>query len=142
MFNIGMIAYFRHIRLVSDCIVPRYGNRTQLLWFRTRFGSRYLISALVRKAICKVQNNFHYQSERRTISKYIEIIHETKNVTPLVNGSAATCGTAGNMNASVEIIGFDFSGTAQYRTVSERCKYTSSYTNSLPAGRCNKHRET
>jgi hypothetical protein len=95
---------------------------------------------LVRVAIYKVQNKFHYQSERRATSKYMEIIHETKNATPLVNGSAATCGTArfaascrsnraqldfsgigraatygtaGSVNASVEIAGFDFSGTAR-----------------------------
>jgi hypothetical protein len=77
----------------------------------------------------------------------MEIIHETKNATPLVNGSAvphgmlrhtaaccgkfaavcrsnraqldfsgmgpaATRGTARNVNAPVEIAGFDFSGTA------------------------------
>jgi hypothetical protein len=35
-------------------------------------------------------------------------------------GPAATRGTARNMNAPVEIAGFDFSGTARYRTVSER----------------------
>jgi hypothetical protein len=33
---------------------------------------------------------------------------------------AATRGTARNVNAPVEIAGFDFSGTARYRTVSER----------------------
>jgi hypothetical protein len=65
------------------------------------------------------------------------IIHATKDSTPLVNfaascrsnrvqlyfssfGRAATYGTAGSVNASVEIAGFDFSGTARYRTVSER----------------------
>jgi hypothetical protein len=47
-------------------------------------------------------------------------IHETKNATPLVNGSAVPRGTACNVNAPVEIAGFDFSGTARYRTVSER----------------------
>jgi hypothetical protein len=35
-------------------------------------------------------------------------------------GRAATYGTARNVNAPVEIAGFDFSGTARYRTVSER----------------------
>jgi hypothetical protein len=35
-------------------------------------------------------------------------------------GPAATRGTARNVNAPVEIAGFDFSGTARYRTVSER----------------------
>ena len=58
-------------------------------------------------------------------------IHETKNATPVVNsnraqldfsgmGPAVTRGTARNVNAPVEIAGFDFSGTARYRTVSER----------------------
>jgi hypothetical protein len=77
-------------------------------------------------------------------------IPETKNATPLVNGSAvprdtarhaaanlpqyavlaqldfsgmgcaATRGTARSVNAPVELAGFDFSGTARYRTVSER----------------------
>jgi hypothetical protein len=41
-----------------------------------------------------VQNNFHNRSERRATSKYMEIIHETKNATPLVNGSAVPRGTA------------------------------------------------
>jgi hypothetical protein len=35
-------------------------------------------------------------------------------------GRTATHGTANNVNASVEKAGFDFSGTAWYRTVSER----------------------
>jgi hypothetical protein len=35
-------------------------------------------------------------------------------------GPAATRGTARNVNALVEIAGFDLSGTARYRTVSER----------------------
>jgi hypothetical protein len=49
---------------------------------------------LVRVAIYKVQNNFHNRSERRATGKYMEIIHETKNATPLVNGSAVPRGTA------------------------------------------------
>jgi hypothetical protein len=52
----------------------------------------------------------------------MEIIHETKNATPLVNGSAATYGTAGNVNASVEIAGFDFSGTG-HRKISVSMKF-------------------
>jgi hypothetical protein len=40
-------------------------------------------------------------------------IHETKNATPLDNGSAVPRGTARNVNAPVEIAGFDFSGTAR-----------------------------
>jgi hypothetical protein len=35
-------------------------------------------------------------------------------------GPAATRGTARNVNAPVEIAGFDFCGTARYHTVSER----------------------
>jgi hypothetical protein len=62
MYYIGLVACFRHSRLVSGYIVPKYGNRTQLLWFQIRFGSKYSFPALVRVAIYKVQNNFHYQS--------------------------------------------------------------------------------
>jgi hypothetical protein len=36
-------------------------------------------------------------------------------------GRAATYGTAGSVNASVEIAEFDFSGTARYRTVKAVC---------------------
>jgi hypothetical protein len=48
-----------------------------------------------------MQNNFHYQSERRATSKYMEIIHETKNATPLVNGSAVPRGTARHTAANL-----------------------------------------
>jgi hypothetical protein len=91
MFYIGLVACFRHSRLVFGCNLPSYGNRTQLLWFQTRFGSKYLISALVRVAIDKVQNEFHYHSERRETSKYMEIIHETKKRDAI----GQWCGTAG-----------------------------------------------
>jgi hypothetical protein len=57
------------------------------------FAYKYLISALVRAAIDKVQSNFQNRSERRATSKYMEInIYETKNATPLVNGSAVLHG--------------------------------------------------
>jgi hypothetical protein len=49
---------------------------------------------LVRVAIYKVQDNFHNRIERRATSKYMETIHETKDATPLVNGSAVPRGTA------------------------------------------------
>jgi hypothetical protein len=102
MFYIGLVACFHHSRLVSGCIVPRYRNRTQLSWFQTRFASKSLISALVRVAIHKVQNNFHNRSVRRATSKYMEIIHETKkNATPLVNGSAVPRGTARHAAANL-----------------------------------------
>jgi hypothetical protein len=100
----------------------------------------------------------------------MEIIHETKNATPLVNGSAATCGTArhqaailphhavlneapldfsgighgatngtaGSVNVSVEITGFDFSGTVRYRTVSE-CYFTRVITEQVRNARAQRH---